>query len=65
VRAGHDGRFIYIDEPYYAASDARHIRPYALLRDALARTKRIAIGTIASRKHRMRLRFSPSGRRWC
>jgi len=44
--------FIYADKPYYAASDARHIGAYALLRDALARTKRVAVGTIDPRASR-------------
>jgi hypothetical protein len=41
--------FIYVNRPFYVAATATHQGKYTVLRDALARSKRIGIGTMVRR----------------
>jgi DNA end-binding protein Ku len=52
----------YFDHPYYLAPSARAAaKPYALLRDALARSGRVGVGTIVLRQREHLAALEPAG----
>ncbi|MGH7279277.1 MAG: Ku protein, partial [Candidatus Rokuibacteriota bacterium] len=55
--------FMYFDHPYYLAPSGRTgEKAYALLRDTLAETKRIGVGTIVLRQREHLAALEPSGK---
>jgi DNA end-binding protein Ku len=52
----------YFDHPYYLAPSGRAaVKPYALLRDALAQSGRVAVGTIVLRQREHLAALEPAG----
>jgi DNA end-binding protein Ku len=55
--------FMYFDHPYYLAPSGRGAaKSYALLRDALAETGRVGVGTIVLRQREQLAALEPAGR---
>ena len=53
---------LYFNHPYYLAPAGRAaVKPYALLRDALARTERVGVGTIVLRQREHLAALEPAG----
>jgi DNA end-binding protein Ku len=53
---------LYFDHPYYLAPNGKAaVKAYALLRDALARSKRIGVGTIVLRQREYLAALEPAG----
>jgi len=53
---------LYFDHPYYLAPSGRAAaKPYALLRDALARSSRVGVGTIVLRQREHLAAIEPAG----
>jgi DNA end-binding protein Ku len=62
VVAGADIEDLYFDHPYYVAPrDRSAMKPYALLRDALAESGRVAVGTIVLREREHLAALEPVG----
>lgn len=54
--------FMYLDHPYYLAPSGRGAaKSYALLRDALAETSRVGVGTIVLRQREQLAALEPAG----
>src|SRR5919198_2865426 len=55
--------FMYMEHPYYLAPASKQgVKAYALLRDALAETKRVGIGTIVIRQREQLVAVEPAGK---